>query len=56
ESIQKAFDERLKANKNLQRFLAWREAVVERPSVQKSLPSKEVVLDAYRAKFLKNRL
>ncbi|KAK3842024.1 MAG: glutathione S-transferase [Linnemannia gamsii] len=56
ESVQKAFDERLKANKNLQRFLAWREAVVERPSVQKSLPSKEVVLDAYRTKFLKNRL
>ncbi|KAF9912628.1 hypothetical protein EC991_010054 [Linnemannia zychae] len=56
ESIQKAFDERLKANKNLQRFLAWREAVVERPSVLKSTPSKEVVIDAFRNKFLKNRL
>ncbi|KAF9130574.1 hypothetical protein BGW39_002930 [Mortierella sp. 14UC] len=56
ESVQKAFDERLKANKNLQRFLAWREAVVERPTVQKSIPSKEVVIDAFRTKFLKNRL
>ncbi|KAH7042338.1 thioredoxin-like protein [Linnemannia elongata] len=56
ESVQKAWDERLKANNNVQRFLSWRQAVVERPSVLKSTPSKEVVLDAYSTKFLKNRL
>ncbi|KAF9921797.1 hypothetical protein FBU30_008135 [Linnemannia zychae] len=55
EKTQKGFEERLKANKNLQRFLAWRDAVVERPSVQKSVPPKEVAMTAFRNRILRTR-
>ncbi|KAG0215056.1 hypothetical protein BGX33_001553 [Mortierella sp. NVP41] len=56
EAVQKEFDERLKVNKNVQRFLEWRDAVTQRPSVLKSTPAKKDVLNVYRNKFFKNKL
>ncbi|KAF9093301.1 hypothetical protein BGX29_002383 [Mortierella sp. GBA35] len=51
EGIEHEFEETLKNNKNLQRFREWREAISQRPTVQKASAPREVVIANYR-KFL----
>ncbi|KAG0065638.1 hypothetical protein BGZ90_001704 [Linnemannia elongata] len=51
EGVEQEFEQALKDNKNLQRFREWREAVSQRPTVQKASAPREVVVKNYR-KFL----
>ncbi|KAF9150019.1 hypothetical protein BG015_008172 [Linnemannia schmuckeri] len=51
EGVEQEFDQALKDNKNLQRFREWREAISQRPTVQKASAPREVVVKNYR-KFL----
>ncbi|KAG0057855.1 hypothetical protein BGZ83_000042 [Gryganskiella cystojenkinii] len=48
-AVEKDFEDRLQ---KLEKVWAWREAVQQRPSVQKTSPSKKALEDSYRA-FLK---
>ncbi|KAI8605130.1 hypothetical protein EDD21DRAFT_411389, partial [Dissophora ornata] len=45
------FEKSLQGNEKVKRFLEWRDAAVQRESVQKATPEKEVLEDVYR-KFI----
>ncbi|KAF9918695.1 hypothetical protein FBU30_011318 [Linnemannia zychae] len=49
--VEQEYEQALKNNKNLQRFNAWREAIAQRPTVQKASPPRELVIQQFR-KFL----
>ncbi|KAK3834463.1 MAG: thioredoxin-like protein [Linnemannia gamsii] len=51
EGVEQEFEQSLKDNKNLQRFLEWREAISQRHTVQKASAPREIVIKNYR-KFL----
>ena len=51
EGVEQEFEQALKDNKNLQRFREWREAISQRPTVQKASAPREIVVKNYR-KFL----
>ncbi|KAG0320000.1 hypothetical protein BGZ97_000968 [Linnemannia gamsii] len=51
EGVEQEFEQALKDNKNLQRFREWRDAISQRPTVQKASAPREIVIKNYR-KFL----
>ncbi|KAF9950380.1 hypothetical protein BGZ65_006649 [Modicella reniformis] len=51
EGTHEEFEKSLQENPKVQRFLEWRDAILQRPSLQKATPAKDVLVNVYR-KFL----